>query len=136
MMNQHPQILIAEDDFEDRFIMSSTFFDLGCEHDIQLVEDGVGLIEYLDEKGADAIKLIILDLNMPRLNGTETLMALKNDPKYKLIPVIFFSTSVNDAEINICMENGAQDYVAKPAKYSEYMETCRMFYNISQGIRA
>lgn len=135
-MSQYPQILIAEDDFEDRFILSSTFSDLGYEQDVELVEDGVGLIEYLDKRGSDEVKLIILDLNMPRLNGAETLAALKNDPKYKGIPVIFFSTSVNEADIKLCMQNGAQDYIAKPARYSEYINTCQKFYQISQGIRA
>lgn len=135
-MAQYPKILIAEDDFEDRFIMSSTFNDLGYEQDIEMVEDGVCLIEYLDRAGSEGVTLIILDLNMPRLNGTETLRVLKNEPKYRRIPVIFFSTSLNEVERDICMQIGAQDYVTKPSKYSEYLETCKKFYEISQTYAA
>ena len=132
-MDSNALILIAEDDAEDRFIMSETFQELGYQDAIILMEDGRMLVEYLDSKGLGKIKLIVLDLNMPRLNGTETLRVLKNDNKYKHIPVMIFSTSVNLIEKEMCMDLGAIDYISKPLKYAEYLETCKNFYSIAQG---
>ncbi len=128
-----PKILIAEDDFEDRYIMGQTFDELGITKAIKFVEDGSILIKYLTDQGVGSIALIVLDLNMPRLNGTETLKALKTDDRYQHIPVIIFSTSVNDIEKKRCLELGAKDYITKPTTYREYMQTCKDFYAMSQN---
>ncbi len=131
-MSSLPYILIADDDFEDRYIMSETFRELGCPVAIHMVEDGTKVIEYLSEQEADMVKLIVLDLNMPRLSGTETLRVLKNNPGYKAIPVMIFSTSVNEIEKRICLDLGAKEYITKPTKYAEYVQICKKFYAISQ----
>jgi CheY-like chemotaxis protein len=132
MTSQTPRILIADDDFEDRFMMTETFNELERGDAIHLVEDGLEVIQYLGANGAEKIKLIVLDLNMPRLNGTETLRMLKDNRKTTEIPVIIFSTSVNEIEKSICMKLGATEYITKPAKHSEYIQTCKKFYSISE----
>jgi CheY-like chemotaxis protein len=132
-MERKPPILIAEDDFEDRYIMSETFIELGRVGSIQLIENGTKLIEYLNEWGPDDVKLIILDLNMPLLNGTEILRLLKKHKYYNQIPVIIFSTSVNEIEKKACMQLGAKEYVTKPSRHADYLQTCQKFYDISQG---
>ena len=131
-MNEKPLILIAEDDFEDRFIMIETFSELGHADAVHIVEDGIAILQYLYEKGADKIALIILDLNMPKLNGTEVLRKLQSDKRYAHISVVIFSTSINQIEMKTCMELGAKEYVTKPAKYAEYMATCHKFYEIAK----
>jgi len=126
------QILVADDDFEDRTIMSECFKDLGHSNAIKFVEDGSELLTYLDNKTDEIVTLIVLDLNMPRLNGTETLRMLKSIPGYSNIPVIIFSTSVNEIERKNCMALGAREYVTKAGKWDEYLDTCRRLYSISQ----
>jgi len=126
------RILIAEDDEEDRFMMAQTFQELGYQPAITFTEDGIYLLQYLEKNGAAGIGLIILDLNMPRLNGTETLRQLKADGRYRHIPVIIFSTSVNEIEKRSCLQLGAAQYVTKPARYQEYLDTCGQFYSRSQ----
>ncbi len=133
-MSEGPHILIAEDDFEDRFIMAETFGELGHAAVIHLVEDGTKIIDYLAKNGVGDIKLIVLDLNMPRLNGTDTLRFLKDSLDYKQVPVVIFSTSVNEIEKNICMSLGAKEYITKPARYAEYVQTCKKFYLLSQEV--
>ena len=130
-MKASPQILIAEDDYEDCFIITEIFKELNYVDSIQLVENGVKLIDYLGDKSADSIKLIVLDLNMPMLNGTETLRILKKDQKFCHIPVIIFSTSVNHREMEACMSLGAMEYITKPSNYSQYMDVCNRFFTIS-----
>lgn len=132
-MNTTLQILIAEDDYEDHFIMAETFKELGNDNAIIFVEDGIALIEYLSDKGVEGIGLVVLDLNMPRLNGTETLRVLKSNELHNKIPVIIFSTSINEIEKNNCLQLGAQDYITKPSKYYEYIDTCKRLFAICQA---
>ena len=129
--NRNAKILIAEDDFEDRLMLSQTFAELGFGELVDFAVDGIFLISHLEES-IDTIKLIVLDLNMPRLNGTETLRRLKINSKFQQIPVIIFSTSINDIEKNNCLQLGAIDYIVKPGRYLEYINTCKYFCELAQ----
>ena len=126
-------ILVVDDDFEDRFILSQTFSELGCNSTVDYAEDGLSIETRLAAIEEGGVKLIILDLNMPIQNGTETLRIIKNNVHYSQIPVIIFSTSVNEIEKAICMELGAQEYVTKPSRYDDYVDTCRKFCAIAQA---
>ena len=64
-------------------------------------------------------KLIVLDLNMPILNGTQTLFELKQNNRYTRIPVVIYSTSDNEHEKRKCMNFGAVDYLVKPISIAE-----------------
>jgi CheY-like chemotaxis protein len=132
--DKKPLILVAEDDSEDRFIMMETFNELGHADAIYIVEDGLAILQYLQEEGAGTIAMIILDLNMPKLNGTEILRKLQGDERYTHIYVVIFSTSVNQIEKENCIKLGAKEYVTKPSKYAEYMATCRKFYEIAKDM--
>lgn len=126
-----PQILVVEDDMEDRYFISQTFTELGFQDDVAFVDDGLMLIDYL-ATGAATPKLIVLDLNIPRLNGTEVLKTLKQHDSYRDIPVVIFSTSVNPIEKEACLALGAHEYVTKPIRYSDYITTCSRFYALAQ----
>lgn len=126
-----PQILVVEDDVEDRYFISQTFTELGFEDAVTFVEGGQMLIDYLAKGGATP-KLIVMDLNMPRLNGTEVLKTLKEHDSYRDIPVVIFSTSVNELEKEACLALGAHEYVTKPIRYSDYITTCSRFYTLAQ----
>lgn len=76
--------------------------------------------------------LIILDLNMPKMNGTQTLQALKGDERFQDIPVIIYSTSVNSIEKDKCIGLGAHSYVTKPTTYSEAHEIVDFFLYVVQ----
>lgn len=120
-------ILIADDDFEDRMIMSESFKELKQDHSLSFVEDGGLVLDFLGDNKVDRVDLIVLDLNMPRVNGTETLKLLKTHPVFKEIPVVIFSTSVNDLEREKCIALGARAYLTKPGNYAAYLETCKKF---------
>jgi CheY-like chemotaxis protein len=130
-MSEKAKILVAEDDMEDRFIMSETFRELNCEFISAFVEDGSQVVEFLNKNLQTQISLIVLDLNMPRLNGTQTLKQLKSHNKYSEIPVVIFSTSINNIERNECIKLGAHDYITKPSNYSDYLSICREFLKIA-----
>ena len=123
-------ILVAEDDADDRFLLETAFAENGFKGKLEFVENGVELLDYLRNlKTEDANTehplpgFILLDLNMPKKDGREVLKEIKEDPRFKKIPVIVFTTTKNENEINRCYELGANTYVVKPVGYENLVKT-------------
>jgi CheY-like chemotaxis protein len=120
-MNMACKILIGEDDFEDQMILEEYFKDNGVDDSVAFERNGKKIIEYLNnlDERQTLPNLIVLDLNMPILNGTQTLFELKRDSRFSRIPVIIYSTSDNDHEKRKCINFGAVDYLVKPVTVDE-----------------
>lgn len=121
-------ILIAEDDADDRFLLQSAFEENGYCDKLCFVENGVEMIEYLNGlvgSGADTMmpRFILLDLNMPKKDGREVLKEIKQNPAFKKIPVIIFSTTNNEQEMKRCYELGANSYITKPNSFENLIKT-------------
>src|SRR5687767_3898945 len=122
------QILIAEDDADDRYLIGTAFTEKGYSEKIDFVENGVELLNYLenilvtypDEKNLPCV--ILLDLNMPKKDGREALKELKQHPIFKKIPVIVFTTTKNEIEIKRCYELGANSYIVKPISFDALLK--------------
>lgn len=121
------RILLAEDDLDDQKLFCEFLSD---RHDIVLLpvaENGVELLETLEKAaGKDLPDLIILDQNMPKSNGLQTLAALKNDDRYAHVPVIIYSTYADENLISNSKTAGAALIVEKPVSkegYNEMIET-------------
>ena len=121
---------MVDDDAEDRELLKDTFEDLGYGNCFDFQENGEKAIGFLKVCLAERYFpcLIILDLNMPKLNGRQTLQAIKQDAVLQHIPVIIYSTSLNPLERDECMALGAYSYVVKPVSYKEALETATTFY--------
>lgn len=133
-MNEYKPILLVDDDEEDRMLIREAFSEIGAADAVHFEVNGEEAITYL-ENNPDALpSLIILDLNMPRMNGTQTLRYLKSDERFRDITVIIYSTSVNPLEREACLELGAHSYVIKPTLYQESLETVTHFYNLSREL--
>lgn len=134
-MNRKPFILIADDDQEDRFLLHTAFEEIGRSDDIFLVENGMQVFNYLDASAQeDCIpSLIVLDLNMPLLNGMETLSKLKSDSRYRNIPVIIYTTSVHEVEKAKCLEIGAADFIKKPARFNQTVKAAQFLHEFGLG---
>jgi CheY-like chemotaxis protein len=131
-MENTVKILLADDDMEDRFIMQDAFNAINLPEVPLLVEDGEKVLEYLSDirdKEGVLPSLVVLDLNMPRLSGTQTLRELKTMEAYKHIPVIIFSSSLNVIEMHECKQLGALSYMVKPFTYEEYLLSAQHFYD-------
>ena len=123
-------ILVAEDDADDRFLLETAFAENGFKGKLEFVENGVELLEYLRNLNASENNaehplpgFILLDLNMPKKDGREVLKEIKEDPRLKKIPVIVFTTTKNENEINRCYELGANTYVVKPVGFENLVKT-------------
>lgn len=122
-------ILVADDDTDDQFMLKEAFSSLNFDKEIRTVENGEELLDYLSRKGKysnDASlpfpKLILLDLNMPKIDGRQCLRLIKENPDYCKIPIIIFSTSNNPEDISQSYELGANSYIIKPYSYNELVE--------------
>jgi CheY-like chemotaxis protein len=126
-------IFIADDDPEDQAIILEAMDDL-AKNIILFFSNGEEIIKGLLELPATTTLpgLIVLDLNMPKINGREVLEFIKNDKRFSAIPVIIYSTSVNIFEKEKCMKLGAQDYIIKPLSFQESREIAKIFYNFVQ----
>jgi CheY-like chemotaxis protein len=131
-MEKVVKILLADDDLDDRYIIQDAFNAINLSHIPFLVEDGEKVLEHLAKIHNDEgtlPSLVVLDLNMPRLSGTQTLRELKSIEHYKDIPVIIFSSSLNVIEMHECRQLGALSYMVKPFTYEEYLLSAQHFYD-------
>lgn len=121
-------ILIAEDDADDRFLLQTAFSENGFEDRLHFVENGVEVMDHLHDLNnagndtASMPRFILLDLNMPKKDGREVLKEIKQNPEWKKIPVVIFSTTSNEQEMLRCYELGANSYVTKPNSFEHLLE--------------
>jgi CheY-like chemotaxis protein len=123
-------ILVAEDDIDDRYLLETAFAEKGYVEELAFVENGVELLDYLNNQldspegaAANLPRFILLDLNMPKKDGREVLKEIKEDVRFKKIPVIVFTTNKNETEIRRCYELGANTYIVKPVEFSALLNT-------------
>jgi len=107
------QILLADDDADDHFLFNKIISTLPQNIQITTVVDGEKLMKYLYKNTEELPDIIFLDYNMPRRNGSECLLEIKQSPLLKDIPVIIYSTYFHENIAKVLYENGAYYYVRK-----------------------
>lgn len=131
-MQQFHTLCIADDDFEDRMLLIDAVKSL--EADIEIIEagDGFELLEILQSKKPSKQSLIILDMNMPKLNGLETLEKIRSFTKLAFIPAVMLSTSNNRELIESAKKLGAKRYFTKPNTFDDLKKIARqLFFPVS-----
>lgn len=119
-------ILFGEDDIDDIDFLKETFSAVDNSFTLLFVDKGRKLIATLENLQDHELPcLLVLDYNMPELNGAEILTQLKLHDRYSRIPKIIWSTSGSDTYKNRCLELGAVDYVIKPVNVKSFVETAR-----------
>ena len=120
------QILLVEDNEGDILLTLEAFKELKVKSRVEVVKDGAEAIEFLKRQGqyanSPAPHLILLDINMPRLNGIEVLDFIKKDDKLKKIPVVMLTTSSSDADIAACYEKSANCFITKPLDFDSFVD--------------
>jgi CheY-like chemotaxis protein len=130
--NGSKTILIGEDDLDDQEFLKEIFSSIGEAFTYEFVFNGGKLLEYL-EKAEHLPCLIVLDYNMPELNGAEILAQLKKNDRYNSIPKIIWSTSNSTTFKEKCLELGANDYVVKPSNVSDLKDIARYMLSFCNG---
>lgn len=114
------KILLIEDDMIEVMKLNRAISSLQLPHKIIEANNGEVALNLLSQKD-NIPDIILLDLNMPKINGIEFLGILKNDPTLKYVPTIILTTSSNQRDLLECYEIGIAGYVLKPLKYEEYV---------------
>lgn len=119
-------ILLGEDDIDDEEIIEEIFFAIDPSLQVQFIDNGQKLISYLEEVTDNLLPcLIILDFNMPGLNGAEILKNLNHNQRVQHVPKIIWSTSNAPAYKKMCLELGARDYLVKPSRIKDLEQMIR-----------
>jgi CheY-like chemotaxis protein len=127
-MLKYKRILLVDDDADDRQIFEELLHDLDPGTVVDSAENGLEMISLLNSLGDNDLPgMIILDQNMPKMTGKESLIFLKEDPRYKTIPTIVYSTYQVKDFYRECLTLGAQDVVAKPDTMQAYRDMIEQF---------
>ena len=134
-------ILLAEDDEGHAYLVQQNLQDAGVANQLVHVKDGQEALDYVRCAGPYAGRvphgplLLLLDINMPRLDGVEVLRQLKADERTSQTPVIVLTTTDDPREVQRCYELGCSSYVTKPVEYDHFVEAVRrlgLFLSIVQ----
>ncbi|KPV52977.1 chemotaxis protein CheY [Kouleothrix aurantiaca] len=122
-------ILLADDDEDDRILTRDAFAESYVANELRCVADGEELMEYLQHRGAYADPgsaprpgLILLDLNMPRLDGREAIQQIRNDPDLRRIPIVVLTTSKAERDIVLTYDLGVNSFIIKPVTFSGFVD--------------
>jgi CheY-like chemotaxis protein len=128
-------ILLIEDDRVDVISVKRAFKDLRISNTLEIASDGQEGLEFLANPDNQTPCLILLDINMPRMNGLEFLKVVKKNETLKRIPVIVLTTSRGDQELVDSFDYGVAGYMVKPANYLQFMEVMKainLYWTISE----
>lgn len=137
-MSNKLSILFIEDDVVETMKMNRTIKKLETPYNIQEAKNGEQALRLLKQK-EKLPDIILLDLNMPKINGIEFLKILKNDETLKYIPTIILTTSNNRKDVLECYKIGIAGYILKPLKYEDYvskLEKVLAYWSINELIKA
>ena len=118
------RIVVADDDADDRMLIEEALEESSLANPVDFCVDGVDLLDYLRREGKWASMagksmpgLILLDLNMPRMDGRTALAEIKKDPRLKRIPVVVLTTSKAEEDIIKTYDTGVNSFISKPVTF-------------------
>jgi CheY-like chemotaxis protein len=129
MMREELEILLVEDNEGDVEMTRRAFRDGKPACNVSVANDGIDALDFLHKRGdfagSPTPRLILLDLNMPRMDGKQFLESVKADAKLKAIPVVMLTSSQSPNDVRVCYESHASAYVVKPFDGKKFAETVR-----------
>lgn len=132
-MIKEPRILLIEDNQGDAELTREVFKNHAANTQMHVLNNGEEALQSLKQKGEFENELrphlILLDINLPKVDGKEVLRFIKNDDELKCIPVVIFSTSSLEEDINYAYRHHANCYMVKPANLKDFNLTIKAIYN-------
>lgn len=125
-VQNRPDVLVVEDDRATSRLIEEAFDEIGSHASMHVVEDGVDALDYLHQRGdhlsAPRPQLVLLDLGLPRKGGKAVLKELKETAELRHIPVVVFSDSTAEQDIDDAYSLGANAYVTKPGHFTGLLD--------------
>ena len=132
----HEPLLVVEDSNEDFRMLQRLMRRMSVQNPIHRCTNGDEVLDFLYQLGSEALRnskvalrpsVILLDLNLPGIDGRDILDRLKQDNSFKEIPIVVFTTSSNPKDIELCYQKGANGYLVKPMDAEELKKTIQAF---------
>ena len=132
----HEPLLVVEDSNEDFRMLQRLMRHMSVQNPIHRCTNGDEVLDFLYQLGSEALRnskvalrpsVILLDLNLPGIDGRDILDRLKQDKSFKEIPIVVFTTSSNPKDIELCYQKGANGYLVKPMDAQELKKTIQAF---------
>lgn len=132
----HEPLLVVEDSNEDFQMLQRLMRRMCVQNPIHRCANGDEVLEFLCQLGSEALRnskvalrpsVILLDLNLPGIDGRDILDRIKQDKSFKEIPIVVFTTSSNPKDIELCYQKGANGYLVKPMDAQELKKTIQAF---------
>ncbi len=129
MVYKDVEILLVEDNPRDAELTLRALKKHNLANKVHVVEDGVEALDFIFGTGPFAgqtpnhLKVILLDLKLPKISGLEVLQKIKEDDKTKTIPVVCLTSSSEDRDVEECYRLGANSYVVKPVEFDTFAKT-------------
>jgi CheY-like chemotaxis protein len=130
-MNREVVILVAEDDEGHAGLIRKNLARAGITNELMHFRDGQEISDFLFKRGEGPHRqsgvsyILLLDIRMPKLDGTEVLRQIKSDPELKKIPVIMITTTEDPREVERCHMLGCSNYITKPVEYEAFVNAVR-----------
>jgi CheY-like chemotaxis protein len=122
------KVMLADDDKDDQFLFEQALNKTPVETELSTADDGKELMEKLHDPEVPNPDVIFLDLNMPIKSGKECIDEIKADEDLKDIPVIIYSTSSSDKDVNDTYDAGASLYIPKPNSFGKIMSVLKNIF--------
>ncbi len=134
-MRSRQPILLVEDDVVDAMTVARALRDINVTNELHVAGNGEEALDFLRDPSNDIPCIILLDLNMPRMNGIEFLHVVKQDDALKRIPVVVLTSSREEQDRLDSFNLGVAGYMLKPVDYQQFVETVRtidLYWTLSE----
>lgn len=134
-MNSNRPILLVEDDSVDALTVRRALHEIHVTNRIDIVKNGEEALQYLQNNNRESPCIILLDINMPRMNGIEFLKEARKKSLLDRIPVVVLTTSKNDEDVIESFKFSVAGYIVKPVTYTEFIETVKtlnLYWTLSE----
>lgn len=119
---ESPPILVVDDETNDLLLFRRAASKAGLAYPIETANDGEEAVERLSRLGAPVPLVVVLDLKMPRRTGFEVLEWVRSQPGLRRLPVVIFTSSAQEGDVNRALDLGASSYLVKPVSSAELVE--------------
>lgn len=128
MLHETDAILLVEDNEDDQLLTMRAFRKVGIANPVTIAKDGAEALDYFFGDGAESRpmpRIVLLDLNLPRVSGLEVLQRLREHPRTKLLPIVVLTSSKEEDDVVRSYSLGANSYVRKPVDFGEFAEAAK-----------
>ena len=135
-MNTIKPILLIEDDLVDIMTVKRSFKELDVLNTLVARHNGEEALQYLNTSDQGLPCVILLDINMPKMNGHEFLTKIKKHAKFKSIPIIMLTSSKEQQDVDASFEQGISGYILKPVEYQQFLSSIQVlkpFWTLSEN---